>query len=185
MITAGTLNEFVRYEDDRRISVNRRGEVMNNYTSKIIKPTETYSGQMRIRFTINKKAYSYSLPKIIAETFIENPHRYLHVIHIDKDVKNNAVENLAWSLKEESAPGKNKSKYVQKKVYMFDLEGNYIKTFKNQAEACRELNLKNNSFIANVLNGKFKSTHGYKFSYQKHLTKQKAVKHRKPLVLID
>ncbi len=35
--------------------------------------------------------------RLVAENFLENPENHQIVIHIDKDVKNNHVSNIAWS----------------------------------------------------------------------------------------
>jgi hypothetical protein len=37
-----------------------------------------------------------TLSNLVATTFINNPEKYRFVEHIDKNIKNNKVENLRW-----------------------------------------------------------------------------------------
>ena len=46
--------------------------------------------------------------KKVAQAFVENPHGYKYVSHIDGDLTNNAAENLEWVAK--TYPYKNKSR---------------------------------------------------------------------------
>jgi hypothetical protein len=52
-----------------------------------------------------------------------------------------------------------------KKVYQYDLDGNFIKEFRSARTAASELNL-NHGNISRCCNGKFKHTGGYIFRYE-------------------
>jgi hypothetical protein len=46
---------------------------------------------------IKYKGKSYSVHRLIAETFLENPNNYPTVDHIDRNRENNDVSNLRWA----------------------------------------------------------------------------------------
>ncbi|CAL6067702.1 HNH_endonuclease [Hexamita inflata] len=43
------------------------------------------------------KLHIYSVHRLVAEAFIENPNNYRYIRHIDGDIRNNHVSNLQWS----------------------------------------------------------------------------------------
>ena len=48
------------------------------------------------------KQKRYYVHRLVAETFIDNPHRYPEVDHINQDKLDNRVENLRWVSKSEN-----------------------------------------------------------------------------------
>ena len=57
---------------------------------------------------------------------------------------------------------------VSKKVYQYDLEGNFIKEFSSATEASKEIKTSSNSKICACARGERKSCKGYLWSYVKH-----------------
>lgn len=103
---------FYYYPDDRRISVNKIGEVLNNKTGRVLKPhLNTKSNELSVVFTTpGIKHANYRVHRIIARTFIGRPSRHLdkkfsklEVNHIDGNRSNNALENLEWVTGKENA----------------------------------------------------------------------------------
>lgn len=54
-------------------------------------------GYMRVR--VGKK--NMFLHKLLAELFVPNPNEYEHIIHINGDVLDNAIDNLKWCSRED------------------------------------------------------------------------------------
>ena len=45
---------------------------------------------------------SFTVHKLVALTFIENPNNYIEINHIDHNKQNNSVENLEWTSRSEN-----------------------------------------------------------------------------------
>ena len=84
--------EIKEYKNDNNLLVYSDGRIFNNLTKEFIKPTKTRFGFYNFRF--NKK--TYTLHKVIAETFIPNPNNFKFVNHKDTCLEHNFTENLEW-----------------------------------------------------------------------------------------
>lgn len=69
----------------------------NTYTrrSKIIKP-QLRNCYLRVRISLNGVKSTYSVHRLVAEAFIDNPESKSEVNHIDENKSNNHVSNLEW-----------------------------------------------------------------------------------------
>lgn len=144
---------------------------------KILKAWVQNTGYLTVSLN-NKK---FSLHRLIAKTFIENPNNYPIINHKDGNKLNNKVENLEWctykhNLNEAIKLGLIHIKYASKdnkirakKIAQYTLDGVYIKTFIGSVDAEKELKQKgikvNASNIRNVCNGKRNNAGGYKWCY--------------------
>lgn len=73
------------------------------YKSKILKFSHNNkTGYNQVALYKNKKIKTFSIHRLVAETFIPNPNNYLEVNHIDGDKTNNHVENLEWVTRKEN-----------------------------------------------------------------------------------
>lgn len=59
---------------------------------------------------INRK--TYSIHRIVAETFIENSENLHDIDHIDRDKSNNSVENLRWVTRQQNLYNRNKTNKI-------------------------------------------------------------------------
>jgi hypothetical protein len=104
-----------------------------------LKSFNLHRGYLKVVLSKDGKAKTYRVHRIVAEAFIENPNNYTEVNHIDEDKTNNCVENLEWCNREHNIEHSIKSgKFIIKMVSQYDLEGNFIKTYKSVSEAERE-----------------------------------------------
>ena len=63
---------------------------------KILCPKKHNKGYLQIQFVRNGTNKTYTIHRLVAETFIENPYNYPCVNHIDENKQNNKAENLEW-----------------------------------------------------------------------------------------
>lgn len=61
-------------------------------------------------FTEYYKFNKYYVHRLVAETFLKNPENKLTVDHIDRNTKNNCIDNLRWATKKEQILNRNISK---------------------------------------------------------------------------
>lgn len=86
-----------------------------NLKEKILKVQKRGYGYLGVSFHDDKSEKAVYIHRLVALAFINNPHNYKTVNHIDEDKTNNAVENLEWmtqrSNNNHSANKKSTSKY--------------------------------------------------------------------------
>lgn len=66
----------------------RRGAVIKGFPDR--------NGYYRIVLYKEAKMHRYMVHRLVASTFIDNPHNYPMINHIDEDKSNNTVNNLEW-----------------------------------------------------------------------------------------
>jgi hypothetical protein len=134
------------YDDiETDYSVSDDGKVRNDITNKELK-LRTQQGYKHVTLTINGKAKSCRVHRLVATAFIPNMNNKPYVNHIDCNRSNNRVENLEWV-----TPSENSKKAVQegrwsnssrlRAVVQYSLSGEKIRTFESASEAARQLNL--------------------------------------------
>ena len=91
---------------ENKYSINNLGEVFahnfHRQTIKVKMKHKTTNGYCRIGLRLNKKQTFYSIHRLVAEAFIENPNNFPQVNHIDGNKQNNYVENLEWVTQSEN-----------------------------------------------------------------------------------
>jgi hypothetical protein len=105
--------------------------------------------------------------KLVAETFINNPHNKPQINHIDGNKENNTAANLEWVTQGENNRHAIKTSLRKaKKILLVNSEGNTIKLFNNRMEinaylgrnVCQDL-------ITRCCNGQRKTAYGYVWRY--------------------
>jgi hypothetical protein len=82
----------------QRYSVNRKGDIRNDDTQKIMKQTSAPGGYKNVSLTTTVYAsVSLFVHRVVATAFIPNPHSYPTVNHINHTPNDNRVENLEWA----------------------------------------------------------------------------------------
>jgi len=80
--------------------VSTFGNVRNKKTGRILKPANR--GGYFVVGLSNKLTKTFSIHRLVAETFIENPKNKLQVNHKDKNGLNNHLSNLEWNTPKEN-----------------------------------------------------------------------------------
>jgi len=73
------------------------GKVLDYTYAREFKPQITKKGYLRVQLYSNtSKCKSYSVHRLVAQTYIPNPNNLPQVNHINEDKTDNRVENLEW-----------------------------------------------------------------------------------------
>ena len=113
------LNNYPDYE----ISINYPYRI-RKIKNHVEVPTFINNGGY-IALTLNHE--TKLLHRIIAEHFIDNPNGYNIVDHIDRDKKNNHLDNLRWVPPKTSVENRDSFKKQSKKEYLSELPENVFK----------------------------------------------------------
>lgn len=76
--------------------IQNGGLVKSKKTGKILKTRKDKGGRERVNLSQNGLCKTVYIYRLVAETFIPNPHNYNTVHHIDHDKTNNVWYNLEW-----------------------------------------------------------------------------------------
>lgn len=77
--------------------VSDSGEVRNSRTKRTLIGDVNNAGYYRVKLFKNGKQKAFFRHRLVAETFIVNPHNLSEVNHKDGNKANNCKDNLEWS----------------------------------------------------------------------------------------
>jgi hypothetical protein len=87
-----------KIERNDNYSINKQGQVRNDKTSHIKKPTlNKRNGYLVVDLYKDNKREKVPIHRLVAEAFILNPENKLTVDHIDGNRQNNSIDNLRWA----------------------------------------------------------------------------------------
>lgn len=101
---------------------------------------------------------TYSIHRLVAEAFIENPCGLPQVNHIDEDRTNNMADNLEWCSQQY-----NISYSKSKRVAQYD-GGEKVAEYRDAVTAAKQTGIGRTS-ICNALNGRSSTAGGYTWEY--------------------
>ena len=88
---------FVTIKDYPNYSINEYGEVKSVYVKKMLKPRSAGYGYFCYQLRNEHGIKNEYVHRLVAKTFIPNPHNLPQVDHIDGNKANNHVSNLRWA----------------------------------------------------------------------------------------
>lgn len=137
---------------------------IGHYKGKLLKQDVTKKGYANVRLSKNNKITKFQVHRLVAITFLPNPHKKDCVNHIDENKLNNSVENLEWVTHTENMNHGTIQKRLaesKKKKIICVTDGN---KFNSVNEASEFYNIPRRS-ISNVLSGTRKRVYGLIFKY--------------------
>ena len=147
--------------------VSNNGNIKRAKDEYIFKKNKNSRGYRIITLTKDKKEYSLSVHRLVAEAFIPNPNNLPQINHKDGNKLNNKIENLEWCTQSENMKHAYKNKLEiksGKKVVQFDLDMKIIKIWDKIIEAEKEYKIAHGK-ITMVCKNKRKTAGGYIWRY--------------------
>ena len=131
-------------------SVSNQGRIRNDSTGTYLQGSIANNGyrMVHLRYRIDKNC---SVHRLVMKAFkpCDNMDD-LQINHIDGNKLNNNIENLEWSTALENMRHSfknNLQKYTMRECHQYDLDGNYIQSFENAADAAKVLNLDKSTIL--------------------------------------
>lgn len=159
------MKDIKNYEGLYQVTEN--GDVWSVRRNRFLKPYKNQLGYLRVVLSKKGKVKKYSVHRLVAEAFIDNPNNYPCVNHKDENKLNNNVDNLEWcTIRYNNCYNDGqikRARFKRKKVYQYDLNGNLIKEWESIAE-CKRNGFKH---CDKVCRGERKSCGGFIWSYEK------------------
>lgn len=145
--------------DDYRIT--KCGKVWSTKSNRFLKPRVLNGYNL-----LGLQNGHFTVHRLVALTFIDNPDNKPYVDHIDSNKLNNNVENLRWATQKENCSYHGKKIEHPRRVIQLDKDtGKEIAKFNSLIEAAEAVG-KTPSTISKVLIGKNKTGGGYKWKYE-------------------
>ena len=141
------------------------GKVRSIYRYKrILKPRISNTGYERVDLFKNKSRKQFSVHRLVAMTFVNNPDAKPFVNHKDENKTNNSVSNLEWCDNRYNSYYGTKDVKMCKRVCQYGKDGAYIATFRSAHQAAEAIGLSVSSISAAAL-GKLKTAGGFVWQY--------------------
>jgi hypothetical protein len=148
---------------DKKFYVSNLGRFKNSY------------GQIMDNYKVNENGYirvyiykkTFTLHRLVALTFLENPENKETVNHIDGNKLNNNINNLEFATMKEQQIHKLENGLANlhtRKIGQYDISGNLVKEFKSIISASKEMKVSKSS-IGGVLINYRKTSAGFIWKY--------------------
>lgn len=163
--------DIAGYEGLYQVSNLGRIKSLNyKHTSRerILKTKKNRSGYVVVNLNQAGKRKTYSIHRLVAQAFIDNPQNLPMVNHRDENKQNNIVSNLEWcTSKYNTNYGtciERRAKKTSKPVIGIDKVTGLIVKFPSAHEASRQTGI-DQGYITNCLKGRYKTAGGFYWYY--------------------
>ena len=155
---------------DGMYQISNLGRVYSKKSNRFLAIKDNGRGYQQVQLWKNNKGKHEYIHRLVALAFIPNPDNLPQVNHKDEDKLNNCVDNLEWcdckyNNNYGTARERGRETLLNRgcnctKVNQYDLDGNYIATYRSMREAERVNGLANGSLSATFKNN-YKQWGGY------------------------
>ena len=123
-------------------SVGRRDSRGNKIGGRMLKPTHTRNGYLKVNLYNNGKRKTKYIHRLVTEAFIPNPEKLPEVNHKDEIKTNNHVGNLEWCTRGHNINHGTRNERIahalSKKVRAVNVENGEVLIFNSTHEAGRK-----------------------------------------------
>ena len=139
------MEEFLEIYD-----ITKEGKCINRKTGHVKKTFISNTGYERVSLWNKGKNKKYSIHRLVATKYIDNPNNYKQINHIDGNKLNNNVDNLEWcdlSQNIKHAYKNNLIKVNTTKVIQYSKDMKKIKEWNSIKEVENELKINHANII--------------------------------------
>lgn len=168
---------------DGKYLISDNGKIFSVYANRLLKDSVNNKGYRCVELVFESGVKKTFVHRLVAEAFVENPNNYPIVNHKDENPLNCNYTNLEWcDYKYNTNYGTAIARRVEhtdyhvgannaksRRVYQFDLEGNFVAEYESCGRAEHETGMSRKS-IAKACTGALKQYNGYIWSYTKEFT---------------
>lgn len=177
------ISNFGRVKSTNRIVIymgkNQTGaefKVQRIFPERILK-TYIRGGYEHVNLKRKSKSYNYSIHRLVATYFLQNPNNYSIINHKDENKLNNKFDNLEWCDSKYNANYGTRNDRIARKlkdnpnfyipVLCYDLNNNFIKKYDSAEQAAKEIGISGSGITAccRLYFGRT-SAGGYKWKYE-------------------
>ena len=149
-------------------SIKRNTKNQFKYFERIKEPYIGNNGYLCVVLYKDNKSKHFSIHRLVANAFVDNPNNLPQVNHIDCNKKNNKVNNLEWVTASDNmkhAIKNNLIKWIVKSVLQYSKDGEFIREWYSINEASRKLKIQHSNIIS-CCKGKRKTAGNYIWKYK-------------------
>lgn len=141
---------------------------------RILRPQTRQHGYLSVwLYRVGDRRKQFSVHRLVAEAFCENPNNYSEVNHLDENKQNNRADNLEWCTRKQNCNygsfGRKISEKAtngkqSRKIAQYTMNGNLVKVFPSLQQASREGYAAGN--ICRCAQGSKSYTHAYGYLWR-------------------
>ena len=131
---------------------------------RILKPVTNSSGYLLVGLYKNNIEKKYSVHRLVAEAFLDNPDNLPQVNHRDENKLNNNVDNLEWCTNEYNINYGTRTERYSKPVLQYTLDGEFVGEWPSARECGR--NGFNQGSVSACCRGELKTHKGFIWKYK-------------------
>ena len=101
---------FKEIQNFEHYKINEKGEILNK-CNKILKNYLNKQGYLCVQLFKNGTGKTFFVHRLVAISFVDNPHNYPCVMHLDNDKMNCNAKNLQWGTQKQNLESSNKRQF--------------------------------------------------------------------------